>query len=177
MENLTHLELHHNALTSLPDELTQLVRLTHLDVSHNRLPSLPHGMRRLRLLRHLDVSNNAIVHFPYDVQELELDTFEADDNPFLDPQTELRPPVAANAEQCAQCFGPMPLDAAGCATGHTYVAFRDFGDFARLPFVYYVCGIECMKDCCKMQYLDALRQAKEEAALEDDDADWDDEDL
>lgn len=60
---LTHIDLSHNCLTSLPSKIFKLPRLTSLNISHNQLTSLPsleawHPLSRLQVLK---ASHNQIV--------------------------------------------------------------------------------------------------------------------
>mmetsp|Transcript_101260 Transcript_101260/g.174878 ORF Transcript_101260/g.174878 Transcript_101260/m.174878 type:complete len:258 (-) Transcript_101260:38-811(-) len=175
-EKLTYLELHHNALTSLPDEIGHLTNLTYLDVSHNQLATLPYGIGQLQSLRHLDVSHNAIEHYPWDMLQLEPrfmvvnGHFEGGSNRYLPPDTAIRPPIPGNADVCSQCAENLPVDLAGDVTGLSYVAFLPYaGTQQRLPFVHYTCDMECFKDCHKMLFLAAVKAA---ANQEEKEATW-----
>lgn len=45
-------------MTTLPDEIGQLVNLTKLNVSHNKLTNLPNTFFKLKELTHLNISRN-----------------------------------------------------------------------------------------------------------------------
>ena len=57
---LTSLDVSHNRLVHLPDNLARLTRLTELNVSFNRLEDLPATFTSLTSLRWLDCSRNVI---------------------------------------------------------------------------------------------------------------------
>ncbi len=59
LKALRVLYVHHNKLKKLPDSIGQLTRLQSLDVSFNSLKELPSTISKLKRLRTLDVSNNA----------------------------------------------------------------------------------------------------------------------
>ncbi|KAH8244675.1 hypothetical protein KR032_003689, partial [Drosophila birchii] len=65
---ITDLNLSHNKLTRLPEELQSLTRLTKLNISENSFIVLPQVVFKLQSLTHLDAQHNAI---------LEIDTEEA----------------------------------------------------------------------------------------------------
>lgn len=56
------LDLSHNQLSSLPDDLSHLHHLTHLSLSHNALQELPQGLTSLPTLQTLEVGSNRICH-------------------------------------------------------------------------------------------------------------------
>ncbi|XP_022655076.1 leucine-rich repeat-containing protein 2-like isoform X2 [Varroa destructor] len=58
---ITHLNLAHNRLASLPDELSELPHLEFLDVSSNDLMSVPWVIFRMKQLRILNLGGNHIV--------------------------------------------------------------------------------------------------------------------
>ncbi|KAH8288145.1 hypothetical protein KR054_003946 [Drosophila jambulina] len=72
---ITDLNLSHNKLTRLPEELNNLTRLTVLNISYNSFIVLPQVVFKLQSLTHLDAQHNAI---------LEIDTEEAISSPCLD---------------------------------------------------------------------------------------------
>ena len=62
---LRTLDLGHNALPSLPEDIGRLSGLTHfLYLSHNRLTELPASLGDLTRLRYLNVSHNALEALP-----------------------------------------------------------------------------------------------------------------
>ena len=58
LKSLRVLYLHHNKLKKLPDSLGNLTRLQSLDLGSNNLKELPSNISKLKRLRTLDVSNN-----------------------------------------------------------------------------------------------------------------------
>ena len=58
--DFAYLELGHNRLTSLPEEIGQLKFLRHLSLVHNQLGSLPAEMRQLVNLRRLFLTGNRL---------------------------------------------------------------------------------------------------------------------
>ena len=58
LKSLRVLYLHHNKLKKLPDSLGDLSRLQSLDLSANALKELPTTISKLKRLRTLDVSKN-----------------------------------------------------------------------------------------------------------------------
>lgn len=57
----TDLNLSHNQLAKLPDELADLTALTRLNISHNSFIVLPPVVFKMQKLRELNASNNAII--------------------------------------------------------------------------------------------------------------------
>lgn len=65
------LDLSHNHLEQVPEELTKLFNLEHLDLSFNELESLPHTLGDLQSLKKFDASNNPILNnLPPSISEL-----------------------------------------------------------------------------------------------------------
>ena len=64
LENLTKLNLNHNKLTSLPMYFYDLVNLRTLTICHNNLQTLDEDVSRLNMLEHLDLSHNALQSLP-----------------------------------------------------------------------------------------------------------------
>ena len=58
LKNLRVLYVHHNKLKKLPDSIGDLTRLQSLDLSSNALKELPVTISKLKRLRTLDVSKN-----------------------------------------------------------------------------------------------------------------------
>ena len=58
LKSLRVLYLHHNRLKKLPDSIGNLARLQSLDLSDNALKELPSTLSKLKRLRTLDVSKN-----------------------------------------------------------------------------------------------------------------------
>eukprot|EP00850_Spirogloea_muscicola_P023004 SM000323S12616 [mRNA] locus=s323:11535:20245:+ [translate_table: standard] len=67
--DLLKLVLSHNDLSTISDELEDLLSLVHLDISHNRLEALPECFGRLQQLRYLLVSNNQLKGLPASLAE------------------------------------------------------------------------------------------------------------
>lgn len=61
---LEHLDLSHNCLKDLPDELTSFVHLTTLDVSYNNLTHLPSNLGALAHLKRFDATHNILNVLP-----------------------------------------------------------------------------------------------------------------
>jgi Leucine-rich repeat (LRR) protein len=61
---LTHLDVSHNCLTTLPVELSLSSGLMCLNASYNRLTSLPACLAGLRGIKHLDVQHNLLDALP-----------------------------------------------------------------------------------------------------------------
>jgi Leucine-rich repeat (LRR) protein len=178
-ENLTRLDVSHNALSSLPETIGLLCNLTSLNVSHNRLTTIPFGVGAIQLLRELNVSHNSISHFSYDLRDLQTHfrfQFKYDCNPYLNPAVEYFPEVPLNVTHCAQCGDELPFDAktrGPSTTGRhafgpiakSFVAFLPFVTAQRIPFAFYVCDMECFLDCYKMLFLDHYKRPNEELSL------------
>ncbi|KAF0683062.1 Aste57867_24842 [Aphanomyces stellatus] len=62
--DLTTLDISHNQLTAVPEDLVRLVRLRHLRMSHNRIRFLPGLFGLLMYLEHWDISHNRLECFP-----------------------------------------------------------------------------------------------------------------
>jgi len=60
LTSLVILDLHDNALRTIPGEMGKLEHLSKLDLSHNKLRNLPEDMFALRSLTCLNVSNNEL---------------------------------------------------------------------------------------------------------------------
>uniref|UniRef100_W8B6F4 Leucine-rich repeat-containing protein 20 n=2 Tax=Ceratitis capitata TaxID=7213 RepID=W8B6F4_CERCA len=65
---ITDLNLSHNQMTKLPDELADLNALARLNISHNSFIVLPPVVFKMPKLRELDASNNAIIEI--DTEEM-----------------------------------------------------------------------------------------------------------
>ncbi|XP_078687163.1 uncharacterized protein LOC144919561 [Branchiostoma floridae x Branchiostoma belcheri] len=62
--NLTHLDLSHNLLSALPEEIRLLSNLRNLNVSHNKLHSIPLGVCELLSLEIFNMSYNFVQQLP-----------------------------------------------------------------------------------------------------------------
>ena len=58
LKNLTHLYLHNNKLTSLPESICNLKNLTELYLSNNNLTSVPESICELTNLTYLSLHDN-----------------------------------------------------------------------------------------------------------------------
>lgn len=58
---ITDLNLSHNQMSKLPDEIADLGSLQRLDISHNAYIALPDAIFRIPKLERLNASNNYIV--------------------------------------------------------------------------------------------------------------------
>eukprot|EP00850_Spirogloea_muscicola_P008395 SM000044S16042 [mRNA] locus=s44:630619:639263:- [translate_table: standard] len=67
--DLLKLVLSHNDISTISDELGDLLSLVHLDVRHNRLEALPECLGRLQQLKYLLVSNNQLKALPASLAE------------------------------------------------------------------------------------------------------------
>ncbi|XP_037957914.1 leucine-rich repeat-containing protein 20-like [Teleopsis dalmanni] len=63
---ITDLNLSHNQLSRIPDELADLNSLARLNISHNSFIVLPPVVFKMPKLRELDASNNAIIEIDTD---------------------------------------------------------------------------------------------------------------
>jgi Leucine-rich repeat (LRR) protein len=59
-----HLDLHNNAITSIPNNIGELLFLKMLNLNHNKLIVLPDSIVNLKNLTHVDFSNNELVSLP-----------------------------------------------------------------------------------------------------------------
>lgn len=85
---ITDLNLSHNQMSKLPDELADLASLLRLDMSHNSFLSLPAVVFKMPKLRQLLANNNSIIDIEADHKQISSDSLELVDlrnNP-LTPQ-------------------------------------------------------------------------------------------
>lgn len=59
--SVSDLNLSHNQMSKLPEELADLAELERLDISHNAYIALPHVVYKMPKLSHLHAQNNHIV--------------------------------------------------------------------------------------------------------------------
>lgn len=59
--SFSDLNLSHNQMSKLPEELADLAELERLDISHNAYIALPHVVYKMPKLSHLCAQNNHIV--------------------------------------------------------------------------------------------------------------------
>jgi Leucine-rich repeat (LRR) protein len=59
--SVSDLNLSHNQMSKLPEELADLAELERLDISHNAYIALPHVVYKMPKLSHLQAQNNHIV--------------------------------------------------------------------------------------------------------------------
>ncbi|KAK7580696.1 hypothetical protein V9T40_001325 [Parthenolecanium corni] len=80
---ISELNLSHNQMAKLPDELEELSALENLDISHNAFISLPYAVYKMPKLVDLNASNNYIIEL--DVEALRscpsLETADLQENP------------------------------------------------------------------------------------------------
>ncbi|KAK6620824.1 hypothetical protein RUM43_011120 [Polyplax serrata] len=58
---ITDLNLSHNQMSKLPDELSDLEKLERLDISHNSYIALPNVVFQIPKLKYLNAQNNHIL--------------------------------------------------------------------------------------------------------------------
>lgn len=59
--SITDLNLAHNQISQLPDEIADLAALERLDISHNTFISLPNCIFKIKKLQMLNASHNHII--------------------------------------------------------------------------------------------------------------------
>lgn len=83
---LTRLYLNHNALSSIPSEISKLSSLNYLNLCGNQLKTVPPEMGRLVLLKELLLFDNQINSLPSELGFLYLmESFGLDGNPLIEP--------------------------------------------------------------------------------------------
>lgn len=78
---LTHLDLSHCGLSSLPAEFAQLTELKRLELTANKLDALPECLLALQALEHLDLQRNQLRDLPWSLGLLPLKELLVLDNP------------------------------------------------------------------------------------------------
>ena len=80
---ITDLNLSHNQMAKLPDEIADLKSLERLDISHNTFISLPNSIFRIPQLKTLNASNNHIIDVDVDclTEAPSLETVDLSSNP------------------------------------------------------------------------------------------------
>lgn len=81
-KSLSLLDLTHNELNFLPDQLVKLHSLATLHLSHNNLKTLPVGIGNLRNLKIFSASNNSLSILPGSIKKLRLQTIDISSNNF-----------------------------------------------------------------------------------------------
>jgi len=71
LQRITHLDLKHNQLISVPIELGKLANLTYLNLSNNQLISIPKELGSLEKLTYLDLNHNRLTSVPKELESLE----------------------------------------------------------------------------------------------------------
>jgi len=69
--SLERLNLYHNAMKTIPEEICQLQQLKHLDLSRNQLTNLPSIVCQLKNLEILHLNNNKIEKLPDEIGQFE----------------------------------------------------------------------------------------------------------
>lgn len=69
--SLERLNLYHNAIKIIPEEICQLQQLKHLDLSRNQLTNLPSIVCQLKNLEILHLNNNKIEKLPDEIGQFE----------------------------------------------------------------------------------------------------------
>lgn len=91
---ITELNVSHNKMGKLPDELSDLEKLEVLDISYNTFVSLPPVVFKINKLRHLKANDNRIIDIDLDDLEIaskQLEVVELQSNPLtLECCSELR---------------------------------------------------------------------------------------
>jgi internalin A len=82
---LAHLDLDGNGLTQLPPEIGQLNQLETLDARNNQLSALPPEIAQLQSLQSLALSSNQLNALPREFADLNLVSWDFDDNPWSEP--------------------------------------------------------------------------------------------
>lgn len=70
LTNLRVLDVSHNRIATIHDNLALLPHLTTLNLADNKLPHVPDVVFRLTSLQTLQLSSNHITHLPHEVQQL-----------------------------------------------------------------------------------------------------------
>ncbi|KAL1512545.1 hypothetical protein ABEB36_002126 [Hypothenemus hampei] len=81
-KTLNLLDLSHNDLNFIPEQLAKLYNLTTLHLSHNNLKVLPVGIGNLRNLKIFSASNNSLSILPGSIKKLKLQTIDISSNNF-----------------------------------------------------------------------------------------------
>eukprot|EP01096_Ripella_sp_DP13-Kostka_P013510 TRINITY_DN587_c0_g1_i3.p1 TRINITY_DN587_c0_g1~~TRINITY_DN587_c0_g1_i3.p1 ORF type:complete len:1377 (+),score=731.02 TRINITY_DN587_c0_g1_i3:157-4287(+) len=69
-EKLVKLDLSHNKITKLPDEITEIVSLQELYLHNNALTELPESFRMLTSLKKVNLANNMLTGLPEELSNL-----------------------------------------------------------------------------------------------------------
>ncbi|XP_049952971.1 leucine-rich repeat protein 1 [Schistocerca serialis cubense] len=83
--NLRLLDLRHNKIAVLPNEIHRLQALVTLRLDHNELNTIPHTISNLKNLRCLSLSDNIIISYPYSVRFLRHVAFDVSNNKHVFP--------------------------------------------------------------------------------------------
>jgi Leucine-rich repeat (LRR) protein len=67
LRNLTHLDIRHNSLKSLPQSICGLTNLEYLDACDNKLSTLPDGITQLHKLEKVGLDYNKLIRLPEDI--------------------------------------------------------------------------------------------------------------
>ncbi|KJE90630.1 ubiquitin ligase [Capsaspora owczarzaki ATCC 30864] len=113
LHNLQSLQLQHNALHSLPQNINKLEQLTHLDLSDNMLQDVPAELGLLTRLQFVSVARNAMTTLPPSLIQLQrrIEMLDTSGNPlqgndafvaFDAPQSGVLEPTVASRNQNGQ---------------------------------------------------------------------------
>lgn len=61
---ITNVNLSHNTITEIPDELCMLKNLVNLNIKYNKISTIPSSIKNLENLKKLDISHNEIEEIP-----------------------------------------------------------------------------------------------------------------
>ncbi|CAG9809056.1 unnamed protein product [Chironomus riparius] len=73
---ITELNLSHNQMAKLPDELSDLASLESLDISHNSFLSLPSVIFKMKKLKKLNANTNKIIEIDFDLLDYQNNALE-----------------------------------------------------------------------------------------------------
>ncbi|XP_045717329.1 leucine-rich repeat-containing protein 69 [Phyllostomus hastatus] len=68
LRNLILLNLNHNQLTSIPEEISRLKNLTYLSINHNRITSIPRELCFLEKISELQLNYNRLTCIPEEIK-------------------------------------------------------------------------------------------------------------
>ena len=102
LSSIITLNVCHNDLTAIPDELMSMRQLASLDLSHNKLKTLPKQLCGMKNLRVLNLSYNLLERLPENFDSLTgLTELQLHGNPLKNPPTDV---VIGGVLQPISCF-------------------------------------------------------------------------